>query len=145
MKFGLISDTHDNFENIRKAVQVFKDKRVEFVVHLGDFVSPDAVRLFKGLMIVGILGNNDGDVFRLVQAFGEIKGEIKGDFWEFEKDGLKMAFYHGSQPAIRIALAESGGYDVLFHGHTHAAMSKNMGKTSVINPGSAHGFGKKRQ
>ena len=31
MKIGIISDSHDNVENIKKAVQIFKDQKVDFL------------------------------------------------------------------------------------------------------------------
>jgi putative phosphoesterase len=46
MKIGLISDTHDNVENIRKAIKEFNDRNVDLVLHAGDFASPIAVESF---------------------------------------------------------------------------------------------------
>jgi len=40
MKIGLISDSHDHIDNIRKSVEVLKDRGVSLVIHAGDFVSP---------------------------------------------------------------------------------------------------------
>ena len=40
MKIGLISDTHDNIKNIENAISVFSNKRVSFVIHAGDIISP---------------------------------------------------------------------------------------------------------
>lgn len=63
MKIGLISDTHDNIQNIRKAVRKFNDKHVDVVIiHAGDFVNPIAVESLAGVTLVGVLGNNDTDL-----------------------------------------------------------------------------------
>ena len=80
MKIGIISDSHDHLENISKSVQIFKNKNVEYVLHIGDYINPDSVRACKDIKLVGIFGNNDGDKFRLIAAFNEINGEIRGDF-----------------------------------------------------------------
>jgi uncharacterized protein len=38
MKIGLISDIHDNIQNIQNAIISFNDKNVEVVIHAGDIV-----------------------------------------------------------------------------------------------------------
>jgi uncharacterized protein len=52
MKTGLISDTHDNIQNIQNAVSLFNDKCVSFVIHAGDIVSPRAVGAFTGVKLI---------------------------------------------------------------------------------------------
>ena len=59
MKIGLISDTHDNIQNIQKAIISFNDKQVRVVIHAGDIVSPEAVEAFDGMRLIGVIGNND--------------------------------------------------------------------------------------
>lgn len=142
MKIGIISDTHDHIENIQKAVRIFKEQECRFVLHLGDFVNPMSIRLFKGVKLIAVFGNNDGDKFRLIDAFAQIKGEIRGDFYEFEQDELKIAMYHGTDLSIKDALIECGRYDILLYGHTHQLEKKMVGSTLALNPGTAHGFGK---
>jgi putative phosphoesterase len=143
MKIGVISDSHDHMDNIRKAVQLFKDKKVNFVIHAGDYVNPGTIKLFNGLKLIGIFGNNDGDKFRLINAFDQIGGEIKGDFCELVQDGIKFAVYHGTEPQLKDALIECGKYDIVIYGHTHVLENMEVGKTLVLNPGTAHGFGGK--
>ncbi|MBI4653477.1 MAG: metallophosphoesterase [Nitrospirae bacterium] len=143
MKIGIISDSHDHIENIKKSLQVFKSRNVDFILHLGDYVNPASVKAFQGIKLIGIFGNNDGDKFRLINTFNEIGGEIKGDFHEFEKDSLKFACYHGTEPQLRDALIECGRYDIVIYGHTHECENKKVGNTLVLNPGTAHGFWEK--
>jgi putative phosphoesterase len=141
MKIGIISDSHDHIENIEKSFRVFKDRKVDYVLHLGDYVNPNSVRACRDIKLVGIFGNNDGDKFRLATAFNAVGGELKGDFHEFEENGLKFACYHGSEPQIRDALVECGTYDIVLCGHTHECINKTTGNTILLNPGTAHGFG----
>ncbi|RJR15248.1 MAG: metallophosphoesterase [Nitrospiraceae bacterium] len=141
MKIGIISDSHDHNENITRCVRVFKDRGVAYVLHLGDYVNPNSVRAFRGIRLVGIFGNNDGDKFRLMTAFNEISGEIKGEFFEFEEAGLKFACYHGTEQPIKDALIKCSEYDVVLSGHTHKHENIRSGKTLVLNPGTSHGFG----
>jgi putative phosphoesterase len=138
MKIGLISDTHDDIENVKKTIKIFKEKNVDLVIHLGDYVSPPTLKLFKGLKLIGIFGNNDGFKFGLMNTFNEIGAEIKGDFAKLNIDGLSIALYHGDFREISEALARSGDYDFVFVGHFHTFEETKFGNTQLINPGSIH-------
>lgn len=50
MLIGIISDTHDNQDKTRKAIELFNSKGVEYVIHAGDYISPFTLKLFKELM-----------------------------------------------------------------------------------------------
>ena len=119
MKIGLISDTHDNIENILKAVREFNSRRVNIVLHAGDFVSPIAAESFAGIKLVGILGNNDTDIPRLTSAFNKIDGELKGEIFEAVYDGIKLVIYHDTSSSKKEFLINSGKYDMVIYGHTH--------------------------
>lgn len=141
MKVGIISDTHDCQENIKKAVGIFKEKKVAYIVHLGDFVNPHSVELFQGTNLQAVFGNNDGDRFRLTKTFESLGAKLHGDFAAIEEDGLKIALYHGTEKALTESLIRSGSYNVVLYGHTHKKDHRKVGGTLVINPGTAHGFG----
>lgn len=138
MKIGIISDTHDDVETTKKAIQTFKDEKVDLVFHLGDYVSPPIVRLFKGLKLIGIFGNNDGYKYVLIKAFEEIGGDIKGDFATLKLEGLRIALYHGEFLEISEALAKSQEYDLVLTGHWHKSERKEIGKTLWISLGATH-------
>jgi uncharacterized protein len=122
MKIGLISDTHDNIQNIRKAISLFSTKSVSFVIHAGDIVSPEAVEAFHGVKLVAVLG------------------QLKGEFCELEHDDLIFAIYHGTNSKKKELLIRSGKYNVIVCGHTHKVQYKKFGRTLVINPGTANGW-----
>ena len=96
MKIGLISDTHDNIQNIQKAIISFNEKLVRVVIHAGDIVSPETVEAFDGMRLIGVLGNNDLEISKLTTAFDKIGGQLKGEFCEIEQDKLIFAVYHGT-------------------------------------------------
>ena len=141
MAIGIISDTHDNVENIKRAVGIFKKEGLAYVLHLGDYVSPFSVLAFSGIKLFGVLGNNDGDIYHLQKAFTSIGGTLCGEFYEFEEDGLKIAAYHGTNPQLKDALLSSQKYDVVLCGHTHKKALLNQGKTLFFNPGTASALG----
>ena len=140
VKIGLISDTHDNFKNIEIAVKIFNDKKMSYVIHAGDITTPEAVESFEGLKLIGVLGNNDMDKEGLENAFERIGGELRGELYEIEEDDLLIGVYHGTNFNKRESLIQSGKYDVVVYGHTHKADNKVVGKTIVINPGTANGW-----
>ncbi|MBN2731364.1 MAG: metallophosphoesterase [Balneolaceae bacterium] len=143
MLIGIISDTHDHVPHIKKAVEVFKKSNPDIVIHCGDYCSPFTIPPFEGVPLQGIFGNNDGDGYLLMEKFSTIGAELKGEFFEMEADGNKLAVYHGTYQPITDALIESGSYDVVISGHTHETVNKQVENTLAINPGTAHGFGER--
>ena len=68
MKIGILSDTHDDIDNVKEAIYRFKEQKVELIIHAGDFVFPGIIDEFKTSQnedwhpkLVGVLGNNDGE------------------------------------------------------------------------------------
>lgn len=140
MKIGVISDTHDQGELIRLAVEHFNREKVEWVFHCGDWVSPFILYFFQGLKapIRGVFGNNDGDRFRHL-AFKEKWGlnlEYEVRFLEVTLDSRQIALFHGDYPGLTEGLVKCGKYDAVFHGHTHQRINEQVGKTLSLNPGS---------
>ena len=132
---GIISDTHENEEAMKKAVAVFKAKNVDFAVHCGDIVSPPVLEHFQGLKMKLVFGNNDGERNGLIVmckkfGFEEIKDEIK-----FMHKGKKFYVYHGTSAKKLDEAIKSNKYDYILTGHTHIKRDEKAAKTRVINPG----------
>jgi len=147
MKIGIISDTHDDIENVQRAIDIFNADGVHYVIHAGDYVFPGIITEFSKLnaRLVGVLGNNDGERVHLLKNFMEIGGELKGEFGEVEVSGLRFGIYHGTDIEIKERLVNSGRYDIIICGHSHKreptrlnGKYKNNVKTLVLNPGTAH-------
>ena len=139
---GLISDTHDNLQAITEAVKIFNSRRVGLVLHAGDYVAPFTYSAYKGLgcKLVGVYGNVDGERRLLHERFSSMGFKVESDFEELEVDGVKIALLHGVYPQIVEALALSGKYHVVVHGHTHAKRAERVGSALVVNPGEACGY-----
>jgi putative phosphoesterase len=137
MLIGIISDTHDNLDQLRKAVELFNGRQVEHVIHAGDFTSPFTFRVLKDLKcdFTGIYGNNDGDRLLLRKRSAD---RIFRQPHIFELGDRKIALIH--EHHIVDALADSGHYDIVIYGHTHEPEIREKGKTIVINPGEAGGW-----
>jgi putative phosphoesterase len=141
MQVGLISDSHDHVPHIEQAVQIFKERRVDLVLHAGDYCSPFTIPPFDGLRLKGVFGNNDGDHYLLMQKSEAIGAELLGSFGDLEVGGKRIALYHGTDAPITSALEQSGNFDTVISGHTHEKKAEHVNGTLAINPGTAHGFG----
>jgi len=132
---GIISDTHENEEAIKKAVIVFKDKNVEFVVHCGDIISPPMLEYFEGLKMKFIFGNNDGERIGLNSKAKELGFEEITDNKEFDYKNKKFCAYHGTNKEKLDNLIKSNKYEYVLTGHTHIKRNQKINKTRIINPG----------
>lgn len=144
MKIGVLSDTHDQGENIRQAVDIFNTQRVQLVLHCGDWVSPFTLAFYKDLRapIKGVFGNNDGDRFyhlKYVERYG-LAIQLEERILKLTIDTRKIFVYHGDYGEVTDALVESGKYDAVFHGHTHQHVNKQVKNTLSLNPGTLMPF-----
>ena len=138
---GIMSDSHDNMDAIKAAVELFNRKEVTTVLHAGDIISPFTASAFSKLdaQLYFIFGNNDGDKLLLKQKYEEIGAECCGEFGDLEIEEMRIALIHGIYEAPVQALAESGDFDVVVRGHTHHAGVTEINDTLLINPGETAG------
>jgi putative phosphoesterase len=139
-KIGIISDTHDQIDRIKKAIALFRKEKVELVYYLGDICSPFSLVYFKELScsVKAVFGNNDGDLNKLTN-FKPSNMEFFDRFYVDEYNGKKIALFHGDPKEWVDTLFESKRYDLLLCGHSHVAEIKKNEKTLMINPGSLLG------
>jgi uncharacterized protein len=144
MKIGVISDTHDHMDNVKKFVKIFIDRKVNAVFHCGDLVAPFMWTPFEPIKKANIpfyfvYGNNDGERAGIKKIFGNVC-EIKGDFFETTLNNKKILMFHDLSPEMVDALAKSGSYHVILKGHTHQKEVKKIGNTLLVNPGEGCGY-----
>jgi putative phosphoesterase len=135
MKIGIISDSHDHRPNITKAVEIFKEHKVKYVLHAGDIIAPFAARPFghmEGVKFIAVFGNNDGDKLLLDSTVKSFGGQIHNDF-RGEIGGRKIFMIHSCSAIEEIAASEK--YDIVICGHTHKTNIRKFGRTLYINPG----------
>jgi hypothetical protein len=139
MKIGIIADTHDNLPQIKKAVEIFNQEKVELVLHAGDFVSPFTCLEFKNLNcpLKGVFGNNDGDKIYLQEKFKGI-GELFPEPYKTSINHKNIIMLHLEK--LIDDLAESQKYEVIIYGHTHRTDLRKIGKTLIVNPGECGGW-----
>ncbi|MEI7424862.1 MAG: YfcE family phosphodiesterase [Candidatus Staskawiczbacteria bacterium] len=127
MKIAIVSDTHNNWPNFKKAINWIGKENIKLILHCGDIcgqdIIDDSVKAFDG-EIKFVKGNGD---FNL-----DLPEKI-----EFEIDGKKIAFCHF--PDMAKKTAQSGKFDLVFYGHTHRPWDEKIGKCHMINPGELAG------
>src|SRR3989339_2109171 len=133
MKIGIISDTHDNAENLLKAVKIFNKNKVNLVIHCGDWVSPFMPNFCKNLKakVISIFGNNEDYKYGFLTKQKE-KGwniEFYNTHVELDVGGRKVIVYHGDAKPLTKALIDSQNYDAVFTGDTHSPLIERKGKT----------------
>ena len=147
MKIGIISDSHDDVDNVNRAIDIFEKENVKTVIHAGDIISPPIIKEFKKLTdrdveFFGIFGNNDGEKRGLENAFSYINGKLLGDEGKIEIDALKFCIHHGQDLKKKEKIIASQKFDVFIYGHSHTKhheiVQNKKRETIILNPGSSH-------
>ncbi len=141
MKIGILSDTHDNLPNIRKAVELFSKNGVEAVIHAGDFCSPFTLPEFKpltgrGVKMHAVFGNNDGDHVLLIKRGTDICAFSEGACF-VTLDGKRIVAVH--YPEMGEDLYRNGSYDLVIYGHDHKQRLEGA-ERKLLNPGTCSGY-----
>lgn len=136
MKIGVISDSHDRLDYLKKAISILKDENISTLIHLGDYVSPFTIPLLKINKVWGVFGNNDGDKLLLKKKAEEMDIKLLQSPASIELEGRKIVFMH--EPYEIGAFRKSGLYDVILYGHTHEKAIKENPLT--VNPGELCGW-----
>lgn len=136
---GILSDSHDNLDMIRRAVSLFRSADCRLVIHAGDIVAPfAAAELAKAdIPVHAVFGNCDGERAGLVRSF-EAFGEIREGPWSFEHAGLTILVTHIEDS--RLTAADRTAWDLLVCGHTHKAEVRKEDNRMIVNPGETCGW-----
>lgn len=143
MKIAIISDTHDNLANLKKALSFIRKEKIKILIHCGDIFKPDTITetlgCFKGETHL-IFSKADASFSKIPEdSFKDIsRTKTYSEFGELIVDEKKIAFSHF--PEIAKALASSQKYDLVFYGHTHRPWEEKLGRTRLINPGNIAGL-----
>jgi len=123
MKIAIVSDTHGNEANFKKAVQWINKQKIKIILHCGDIGSSESLKEsledFKGEFF-GVFGNMDDGLDNSVDYYKKIpNAKIEKKTLEAEIDEKCIAITHF--PAEARELVRSGKYNMVFYGHTHKA------------------------
>jgi uncharacterized protein len=127
MRIGLVSDTH----GLLRPALFEALERVDHILHAGDLGPADLMAELEAIApVTGVFGNTDGFDVR--------------DRWresaEVEVGGIRAGVMHGhlmGSPTPERVAAAFPDCDLAVFGHTHQAVIRTVGRTTVVNPGAA--------
>jgi putative phosphoesterase len=134
MRIAVISDTHSRTVSVKAALAMIAGQDVEHILHCGDIQDADTVKLFPAKTHF-VYGNCDDERDEIRAAVASIGATIHDGYGTLELAGKTIGFIHGDDHQLLRDLEQSNAFDFLFHGHTHIAGERRVGKTRVINPG----------
>ena len=130
MKIGVVSDTHSQ----KLPRQMLDDfKKVDLIIHAGDFCSADVLAQLQKLKEVkGVYGNMDEPELRRLFPRRQI----------IHCGGFSIGIFHGEgSPKTLLAGVKSEFQDAkvgcVIFGHSHQTMNAVMDNVLYFNPGSA--------
>ncbi|MGD1991636.1 MAG: YfcE family phosphodiesterase [Anaerolineae bacterium] len=139
MRIGLLSDTHDNVENVRAAADIFRREGISRLLHCGDVCGPTVVDALKGFAVTFVQGNMDR-LPPLQLAVEQLQGSRRlARVHRLVVNGFTAVLLHGDDEAYLNQLIACGEFAYVFHGHTHRQADRRVGPTRVINPGALGG------
>jgi len=129
LKALVISDIHDNLNNLLKVVKSFNLVDFSHIIFCGDMVSPFTASIINkhisnNHVFLGVWGNNEGDRDTIKAKIN--KGELGGNVIIYEWNRRNVLIIHGTgsidiTEKLIISLLKSLDYDIIFFGHTHLA------------------------
>lgn len=138
---GVLSDTHNNTANLRKALEIFQQRGVDCLIHCGDVTTLATLEWLVEYRVIYVYGNGDdapGELRDMLLRYDPLN--YAGISYKSEIEGVKIAAAHGHLSASLDTLIHSGEYDFFFHGHSHRRRDERVGRTRVINPGALGGL-----
>ncbi len=132
---GVLSDSHDDLDRVCRTVAILKERAVSTVIHCGDITSPETVALLAGLKVHWVFGNCDSNRSALRSAMLRHGHVCHGRHGHVERAGRSIAFTHGDDYGLLTRLLNTGGHDLVLHGHTHLREERSVGATKLLNPG----------
>jgi putative phosphoesterase len=138
MILGILSDTHDQAERTRRAVQMLIDAGAEALIHCGDITRPELLSLCAVRPLHFVVGNNDSRDIRFWKEQAANTGAVcLGWGGEISVAGKRIGITHGHlRSELRRLIAAEPDY--LVSGHSHIAGESRVGKTRRINPGALY-------
>jgi putative phosphoesterase len=139
MLIGLMSDTHNDVELIKKAIEIFKERDIKILAHAGDITSFRMLDYLKDFDCYIVLGNGDEiDSEDINAGAASLNMRPVESSIEFKCAGKKFLVFHGHNVPLYRAAVASGKYDYIIKGHTHYFENYISNDCRIINPGAVY-------
>lgn len=130
-KILVFSDTHGDINNCLRIIDT--SDRVDAIIHAGDYTSDaeDLKSIYEQIPVYYVKGNND--------IFSTAPSKI-----QLVTDNVKIYITHGHEQRVKydfsyrtlINAVKDSEPNLVVFGHTHIPYTKNIGKMTLLNPGS---------
>jgi len=140
MRIGVVGDTHSRFPNVERIVNLFREAKIERIVHTGDFTEPPVLALFAQLDVplLGVFGNNDAANRDPLRREADRLGmEIMDPPHALAWAGRQILVLHDPEETPTSLPPRT---DLVLHGHTHRHRNERQGDTLFFNPGECAGM-----
>jgi putative phosphoesterase len=142
VQLAVISDIHENYHNLLKALEMIEELGVERILCLGDLINAGVASVLAGcgLPVFYIVGNNDGDIAAIVDVARSSGGNLQMSHRTYallEFGGRRIFATHF--PELAEPMAKSQMFDAAFYGHDHKKSQKWIDSCLVVNPGEISG------
>lgn len=143
MRIAIISDTHDNLVTLESFLRWLATSDVGSVIHCGDITNRETMQVLVDdchAPLHVVYGNADaGHRDAIAEVCDDSShATLHGNVGGIVLDGVRIGFCHFPDGAR--SLAETGDYDLVFHGHTHKPWEERVGQCRLINPGTLAGL-----
>ena len=141
MRIALLSDIHDHITHLLLALEAARAGGCTHLLFMGDMAELSTFRTLLeewGHPIDLVFGNNEYQLreFRKMAATRD-NTNMHGEIADIILQNRRIFFCH--LPWAALKAAESGQYDAVFYGHTHAPEIRHLQGTLVVNPGEIYG------
>ena len=75
MKLGILSDTHNHTQNLKRAISLFRSRGIYTLIHCGDMTSPNTAELLTDFRVIAVTGNMDMNTGRLEGILKQLNPE----------------------------------------------------------------------
>lgn len=137
-KLAVISDIHDNLPNLKKALDLIKKEKIDYLICTGDVQSLEGWQILNNLELPtwAVLGNADHEHFDFTQLQEKITNiKLFANVGVADIENKKIIFAHYPN-TLKTALEKSKTkYDLALHGHTHQPWEESWQETKILNPG----------
>jgi putative phosphoesterase len=141
MLVAVMSDSHDNIWNLRKAVEIIKVSQAGLIIHCGDFIAPFMLKELDtaAIPVQGVFGNNDGDQHMLTKMSLTILKNVslQGLVGQINVEGFSIGFTHYAR--MGEGLVSAGACQLVCFGHSHEHEIRRIENVTLLNPGEVMG------
>ncbi len=135
MKIGIISDIHDNIENLDKFTNWANEKKVDLLICAGDITKENTMEKLAADFDRNIyLVTGNAELYNPQILNDNLNVHLLGKIGVFQIDGYKIGLCH--EPFyIYELINKRPDLDIIFYGHTHKPWIEERNGIKTINPG----------